>query len=76
MVITLRCVHVHIGGVLLSYSNLEAHVFGLADALVGRSSAGLSHQRRKHNLTASPTPDAAVATAATHDIGLPQEWTY
>ncbi|CAL9187942.1 unnamed protein product [Musa hybrid cultivar] len=46
------------------------------DALVGRSSAGLSHQRRKHNLTASPTPDAAVATAATHDIGLPQEWTY
>ncbi|URE13329.1 hypothetical protein MUK42_04559 [Musa troglodytarum] len=46
------------------------------DALVGRSSAGLSHQRRKHNLTASPTPDAAVATAATHEMGLPQEWTY
>ncbi|WOL04691.1 hypothetical protein Cni_G13413 [Canna indica] len=42
------------------------------DVLIGRSSAVVSHQKRKHHLGDDPTTAAAAAWSGV----LPQEWTY
>ncbi|KAJ8477908.1 hypothetical protein OPV22_021635 [Ensete ventricosum] len=44
------------------------------EALLGRSSAVISHEKKNRPLNAQPP--AAVAEAAAHEIGLPHDWSY